>query len=277
MNKKLLINFWTASTTVLIVLGCLTLLVSSDSFAHCKGKHTGNHEHCQGDDGGSQTSEIAVETTFNCPTGVDGNDDPIRNCPAGDSSSFQADDVASPYIHDVNNVRNLFNGSGYFVLTMHKRQNRPGTRKVFWDLPQAVALPSGLVTMGTEDLESQGKNHKTIIQVGKFTNVDLRALAPAPGPGNVALDVDMLLDLVVFNGNKQAGNDIVMVHYSPDGNNCDGFPTSGVTVERTDMGAGPRQWTITAAAGSIACMYTFDLNYEFLPFGLLVLTVEEKL
>ena len=135
----------------------------------------------------------------------------------------------------------------------------------------AVDLPSGLVTTGTEDLESQGKNHKTVIQVGKFTNVDLRAL----GPGESFTDVDMLLDLYVFNGNKQAGSDIVLVRYSPDGTQCDGRSTSGVTVERTDSGSGPRQWTITAAAGSLACLTTFQIDYGDFDFGPLVLTVDE--
>ncbi len=137
----------------------------------------------------------------------------------------------------------------------------------------AVELPSGLVTTGTEDLESQGKNHKTVIQVGKFTDVDLRAI----GPDESALDVDMLLDLYVFDGNKRSKNDIVLVRYSPDGSQCFGNLTSGVTVKRTDGGSGPRQWTITAAAGSQACLATLDTIIASFDFGPLVLTVTEEL
>ncbi len=136
----------------------------------------------------------------------------------------------------------------------------------------AVDLPSGLVTTGTEDLESQGFNHKTVIQVGKFTNVDLRAL----GVGQSAYNVDMILDLYVFNCKKKAGSDIVLVRYIPDGSQCDGRSTSGVTVARTDGGgSGPRQWTITAAAGSLACLTTFEIDYGDFDFGPLVLTVDE--
>ena len=117
--------------------------------------------------------------------------------------------------------------------------------------------------MGTDDLLD---DHKTVIQVGKFTNVDLRAIPV----GESVSDIDMLLDLVVFDGNKSTG-DFVNVHYSTDGSHCGGVITDGVTVARTSA----TQWTITAATGSVACMTTTHLIYELHDFGELVLTVDE--
>ena len=211
MKIKHITSVWRTALAALVILASLVAFSSVPVHAHCKGKHSPPNAHCDGDPGGGN-SEIQVSTTI------------------GNSTAWQADG-AGPYVNDEKNVRNLFNDTGYFVLTMHKRQNRPGTRKVFWDLPTPVTLPSGPTITGTDDLD----NHKTIIQVGKFTGVDLGALAL--GPGNAAHGVDMLLDLIVFNGNKKAGNDAVLVHYDPSGDHCDGMPTSGVSVERTDSGS----------------------------------------
>ena len=216
--------------------------------SHCKGKHK-KDPGC-GDPGGG-SSEILVSTTI------------------GNSSGIQSDSKGA-YIHNVENVANLFNTSGYFVLTMHKRQNRPGSRKVFWSLPQPVDLGIGIPINGTDDIVIAGKDHKTVIQVGKFTGVDLRALAVGESEDNV----DMILDLMIFNGNKSTG-DILLVRYSPDGGQCGGTSTDGVTVTRLNDAGGKRHWAITPD-GNNACMYTFDDDYGTgNSFGAFMLTVDE--
>ena len=243
MNSKQNSNIWGTCAGVMVVLGTLILLLPMGADAsHCKGKHK--------NDPGCGSSEIAVSTTI------------------GNSSGIQSDSSGA-YIHNVENVQSLFNTSGYFVLTMHKRQNRPGSRKVFWSLPQTVDL-GGIEIDGTDDIEIAGKDHKTVIQVGKFTGVDLRALAV----GESASDVDMILDLMLFNGNKSTG-DVLLVRYSPDGSQCGGNSTDGVTVTRLGDAGGKRHWAITPD-GNNACMYTFDDDYGTgNSFGAFMLTVDE--
>lgn len=138
----------------------------------------------------------------------------------------------------------------------------------------AVDFESVFAVSGTDDLDSRGIDHKTVIQVGKFTDVDLRAL----GPGDVATNIDMLLDLYLSTGRQN--NDILFVRYSPTANGqCPSSrATSGVTVARTDDGTGgPRTWTIEAPAGALACMYTIHgLDYGDFDFGPFILSLTEQ-
>lgn len=249
MNIKHITSVWRTTLTVLVILASLAAFSSVPVHAHCKGKHSPPNAHCDGDPGGGSV-EIAVSTTI-------GNSIGIQN------------DSSGAYIHNVENVRNLFNTSGYFVLTMHKRQNRPGSRKVLWSLPKTVDL-GGISIDGTGDIEDAGKDHKTIIQVGKFTGDDLRAL----DEGDFVENVDMILDLMLFNGNKATG-DILFVRYSPDGSQCNGNSTAGATVTRLfDTEDGKRHWTITPDGD--ACMYTLDDDYGMdNSFGAFTLTVDE--
>lgn len=275
MNAKDKSNVRSTFTGILVVLGAVILLLPPGAQAdHCKGKHK-DWPGCGEPGGGS--SEVPLSTTFNCPTGSAAG----LSCPdSSNPSLFQADAAAAPYEHDVDDVLNVLNDNGRFVLSMHKRQNKVGTRKVWWSFPMAVDFESVFDVSGTDDLDiSRGIDHKTVIQVGKFTAVDLRALAPAPGPGNVARNIDMILDLYLATGKQN--NDILFVRYSPTANGqCPGpRATSGVTVTRTDDGTGgPRTWTIEAPAGALACMYTIQgLDYGDFDFGPLVLSLTEQL
>jgi hypothetical protein len=161
---------------------------------------------------------------------------------------------------------------------MHKRQNKFGTRKVWWKFPDGVAVDFGSEenVIGTDDLDNRLIDHKTVIQVGKFTAVDLRALAPS---GGFAMGVDMLLDLQVATSKNKS--EILFVRYSPTANGqCPGpRANSGVTVTRTDDGSGvARAWTIEVAAGAMACIYKSETeDYGDFDFGPLVLTVTEQL
>ena len=273
MNAKQKANSWNAFVGALIVLSVLFLLPPMGAEAsHCKGKHK-NEPGC-GEPGGGE-SEIPVSTTFNCPT----EDDADLACPAGGLASlFQADAAAAPYEHDVDDVVSQFNNTGGFVLSMHKRQNKNGTRKVWWSFPMNVNFESVIDVSGTDDLDGRDIDHKTVIQVGKFTAVDLRALAPFPGPDNVAENVDMLLDLYLATGKKN--DDLLFVRYSPTENGqCPGSRSnSGATVTRTDDGTGgPRTWTIEIAAGDMACMYNNIEDFGDFDFGPLDLTLTEQL
>lgn len=275
MNTKRIISVWSTGISGVVILAGLAVLLPAGALAHhCKGAHASDAG-CNGGGGGGGSSEIPVSTIFSCPTG------PSRDCPDADNRSlFQADAPGAPYEHDVDNVRNVFNDTGGFVLTMHKRQNKIGTRKVWWEFPMGVDFESVMDVTGTDDLDSRDIDHKTVIQVGKFTDVDLRALAPDLGLNdgtNVANDVDMLLDLNLATSKNS--NDVLFVRYSPTANGqCPGSGvTSGVTVTRTDDGSAgqPRTWTIEP--GALACMYNSVQDYGDFDFGPLVLTVTEQL
>ena len=212
--------------------------------------------------------EIALITTFNCPGG---------DCP---KSSWQAD-ANGFYSDGDDSVKSRFTSAGGYVLTMHERQNRAGVRKVLWDLGHAgaptVTLPNGVSFTSTQDLVDDGREHKTVIQVGKFTDVDLRELAPGESVGNV----DMLLDLIVYGSKRDGGNSILFVRYgdASTGQCPSDSGSTGVTVRRTDNGVTPpMSWTVTTSM--IACLYDFETEYGDYhgdyPFGELTLYLEEK-
>ncbi len=211
--------------------------------------------------GDSGNEEIPVETTFNCPVVQNDND-----CRIGVVlSPFQADGVAatSAYSDGVDNVRNRFSSGGQFVLTTHERSNRFGSRTVFWDLSNGQ-VPITLPTVGafTSTSEFDGVyDHKTVIQVGKFSGMDLRTMEP----GDVLTNVDMILDLVFETSRNSA--DTIWVRYVDDSatsstngqTQCPpGSNANGVTIERTDMGTvgEARAWAIRVDASDIACVYT---------------------
>ncbi len=225
------------------------------------------HPKCDDPPSPPPSGEILLTATFNCPVSALN----VLNRACGSPKArFQADFVAEPYVHGDDNVRNRVNTSGYFVLTMHEKQNKVGTRKVYWDLPSSVTLRDGTSLSGEQGLAS---NQKTVIQVGKFTgSFDMRALAP----GEKAKNIDMILDLMVFNGKRV--NDTVFVRYSPPGTGqcpAGDIVDGGVTVERRDTGEGePRQWKITPD-GAFACMYTYTHYPGNFNFGDWELTVDE--
>ena len=218
-----------------------------------------------GDDGGGTASgEIAVNTTFKCP--VDG-------CP---NPSWQADELGS-YIDGGYSVKSRFTTAGGYVLTMHERQNRAGFRKVLWDLGSVgapmVTLPNGVNFTSTQALDDDDREHKTVIQVGKFTDVDLRELDRGESVDNV----DMLLDLIVYGSKRDGGNSILFVRYgdASTGQCHSGSGSTGATVTRTDDPSSPvMTWTITAP--TVACLYDFENDYGDQSFGELTLYLEEQ-
>jgi len=214
--------------------------------------------------GGTASGEIAVVTTFDC-SGI--------GCP---TSTWWADGTGA-YVDGDDNVKSRFTTAGGYVLTMHERQNRAGVRKVAWDLGYAggpmVTLPNGASFTTTQDLDDDGREHKTVIQVGKFTDVDLRELAP----GESVENVDMLLDLIVYGSKRDGGNSILFVRYgdASTGQCPSGSGSTGATVTRTDTDSSPPMtWTITTPM--VACLYSFEMDYGDQTFGELTLYLEEQ-
>ena len=44
------------------------MLMPTGAYAHCEGKHTGNHPHCQGGGGGNTQTTFKVDVTITNPT-----------------------------------------------------------------------------------------------------------------------------------------------------------------------------------------------------------------
>jgi hypothetical protein len=64
------------------------MLLPSTAYAHCNGKHTGNHPHCTGDGGGDDGSgeyQVSDGVIINDPSGVSGFDFYIIGTPGQDT------------------------------------------------------------------------------------------------------------------------------------------------------------------------------------------------
>lgn len=236
---------------------------------------------CSGGGGGDSDSVVPLSTSFDCASGDGG-------CPL---SAWVADGDGA-YLEGSDNVKSRLSLSGNYVLTMHERQNQAGTRKVYWDLglgPADGTVPderrftfadaNGLQNE-SGDFSKNEFDHKTIIQAGKHSGIDLRTL----GPG-ASTPIDILFDLVYFGPSKK-DQGMISVRYAgnqaPD--QCPapdpaGPPTSSTaTATRTDNGSGPRTWTIYIDPNDTACVYDSTLSaysYEGVSFGGLTLTLEE--
>lgn len=267
MNEKRPISLYCLAAAFVLAFAVFLAPVEHAD-AHCAGKHTGNHPHCQGGgDDPDPNAEVPLRTTFDCP--VIGSDH--ASCPdPAFSNRIQADVADSPYENDVDNVLNRIETSGRFALSNLARKNKPKPRYVWWDVTHVnggIYLPNGDFLFTTTDATiAQGYSGKTVIHVGsQYTGQggDLRAMQPGE-----TITVDLWAD-VLFNTGK--GGDGVFVHFDPYGDNC-GRITAGAQVTRTDDGSGKRQWTIDVAEGAPACVLTYsdDLgDYVFGPFTMI--------
>lgn len=266
-------NEWQAGrnrrTGVLAAAGAALMLTAAGAqAAGCK--QDPDQPKCSGGGGGGE-STVSLVTTFDCPAGVGG-----ASCP---TSAWQS--VSGSYSDGTDDVKSRLTTSGSYVLTMHENQRQAGTRKVAWNLASGTAgpvtLPNGVsfsTTGELDDLKKAGSiiDHKTVIQVGKFSNADLRDMAP----GDELTNVDMILDLIVFRERRDGGNSALWVRYadSSTGQCPAGSGASGVTVTRSDDGSGPMAWTVSVPAGTGACLYDAGTTYGDYDFGTLTLYLE---
>lgn len=252
------------ATTVAVTMLMLNAPMAGAAKPDCD--NDPSHPKCDGD---GSSDIVPLETTFQ------------SSCLVPDTNGSWQDDGAGPYEEGVDNVKSRINSTNHFVLTMHEKQNELGTRKVYWDLacagvtaelPGTGNQPDTFQT--TTDLDNLGYGHKTVIQVGKFTDVDLTAIAP----GSFETNVDMLLDLI-YAGARKKNNGQLMVRFadSATGQCAPGLGTSGITVYRTDNGVTPpRTWTIDVPPGTYACVYDFDEDYDVADFGAFTLYLAES-
>jgi hypothetical protein len=241
-----------------VVMVALTLSLSGAVAAAPDCGANPGHPKCGGDSGGDSSGEVTLVTTFDCPAG-DG-------CPL---STWQ-DDGNGPYLDGQDNVKSRFNSAGGYVLTMHERQNRIGNRKVLWNSVFGGvygSVPDGTPFSDTGDLDALGYAHKTVIQAGKHTDIDLRTLAIGD-----PVEVDMLFDLLYFGERKQ-DNGMVSVRYAGDlaPEQCPGLATDAVTVTRT----ADTTWEIAIPELAQGCV--FNSSTQSFPivkaFGALTLTL----
>ena len=234
-------NIRRLSTIFLFTLMLLPIGVS----AHCKGKHTGDHPHCQGGDpGGDPGSELALSVSFRCSdVGID------RSCaPTGSADRLQGDGGGA-FVEGSDKVNAVLTSPGRFRMNTGGNKKTGSTRKVYMDFTEGstsfVPLTSGNITT-TDGLVFP---YRTVIHLNRRNDI--------ADPRNITVGqtvmLDMWADLEISDGG--ATSTIFVRFDSMNANSeCQSAGSQDVPVFRES----DTLWIVDVPAGTVGCVYVLD-------------------
>ena len=224
----------------------ILLLSCGDSLAHCGGKHTGDHPHCQGggDPGGDPAGEQPLNATFRCPeVGVD------RNCSPTGSVDLVQGDGNGVWEEGVDDANVIINSNGTLIFGTGGNKKHGSIRNVYTDFTQgpggAVPVSSGAVTT----TDALAFPYRTKFQINRRNDIeDLRDITVGQ-----TMWLDMWLDVTISDGGPGS---IIWVRFDSmdDNSECQSAGSEDVPVHRETE----TRWIVDVPAGTVGCVYVLD-------------------